>query len=637
MPQRSLNRDSDAAARRVYKRRKCDKLLLEVQRSKASAETSKAFIDYVMAQRDFDYLGDTLQSLDASLIPNGPLPLGSPGSAESIELKDTTMALQALQELGPFFEALIYTANHDIPPSAVLDTYATTCLENLVNCWPNIATWISYCLMHASLLPYHVGLVSVSTDILISLTTNPPGSRTTLNKEASAMSCTADVLFIILGQIDKTTGHYCKFIRTLNTNGCALMGLLRSQFNDRFGREALSERLIEVSRTTRRAILAMHLSVWKEFVRQDGIAKYTAALTTLSDTAHARNLQDIEFWIAMAGATQKLLFCVIVRTVNPVERLVEMFKGGLFRCMVRSLQCSMRPGQEFGCILPPPFLLPYLRVRRVFEVLYESGDIDAFTNRGWMPPDVDAMCKVFQGTIDDSIRVFVDRKEVPISMCSNLNHAITSRGAVEVPVDDMKTCRCRTVVYCSLACQTEDWAALHSVECRLSLLTQGQCTHWVPLKSTRNLFQIQRDQLAYIEYVLNHTPPTIPIQHGLRRRPDCEWHQATQCLLLDFSSPATTVPYVEDPGPYPELGPLLQKLDFMGSDNEWQPRIQRLIADRDREGEATTFLIEATFPMEEEGLIFTFAKARYVQDAPPLERIKVVNSVFRLGMKQFLP
>ncbi|KAF5331428.1 hypothetical protein D9611_011882 [Ephemerocybe angulata] len=517
MPQRSLNRDSDAAARRLYKRRKCDKLLLDVRRSWASTETSKALIDYVMAQRDFDYLEDTLQSLDASLIPNGPLPLGSPGSAESIELKNTNMALQALQKLGPFFEALINTANPDIPPSAVLDTYATTCLENLVNCWPNVARWISYCLMHASLLPDHVALVSVSTDIIISLTTNPHGSRTTLNKEVSAMSCTADVLFIILGQIDKTTGHYCRFTKMLNTNGCALMGLLRSQFNDRFGREALSERLVAVSRTTRRAIVAslvdrpaqfisyippgprivgaaksidylfystlelvMHLSVWREFVRQDGIAKYTAALTTLSDTAHARNLQDIDFWIAMAGATQKLLISVIARTANPVERLVQMFKGGLFRCMVRSLQCSLRPGQEFGCILPPPFLLPYLRVRRVFEVLCESGDIEAFTNRGWMPPDVDAMCKVFQGTIDDSIRVFVDRKEVPIAMCSNLNHAITSRGAIEVPVDDMKTCRCRTVVYCSLACQTEDWAALHSAECRLSLLTQGQCTHWVP-------------------------------------------------------------------------------------------------------------------------------------------------------------
>ncbi|KAF6755111.1 hypothetical protein DFP72DRAFT_897291 [Ephemerocybe angulata] len=152
------------------------------------------------------------------------------------------------------------------------------------------------------------------------------------------------------------------------------------------------------------------------------------------------------------------------------------------------------------------------------------------------------------------------------------------------------------------------------------------------LKSTKNIVRLQRDHLAYVEYVLNHRPPMIPILNSLRRWRGRHWNDATPFLTVDLAVPATTIPYVEEPGPRPELGPLMHKFDFTGTDREWEARIHRCITDGSREGE-TTFLVEATFPIEGVSLIFIFAKMRYVQDAPPRERIKVVSSVFRLGWK----
>ncbi|KAF5331359.1 hypothetical protein D9611_011875 [Ephemerocybe angulata] len=669
MPRRNLN--TDDAAGRKYRRRRCDKLLSAVQESRGSPETSKAFVDYLTAEYSFYFLEELLQPLDASLVPEGPLPQHRVGSPESVEWKNANDALQALQKLGPFFKALTHAQGDS--PSEDTTACIATCLETLANSWFGVSKWMAYSLLHASRMPDHGWLVTACTNILVCLTSDYHGTPSAINREMGTKSSTIDIIFILLGQKDKEGRYYTASHRKYS-EGCTLMSLLSAQFDDNMGREALDTRYDSVSRTTRRAMvaslvdraahlvkdigvdgklvyaavsvqhlfdgaldLAMYLPIWKEFIRQDGIAKFTSALCTLSDTAHVHwgGFLNIEFWMAMSWATEKLICSVIYRSANPAENLAQMFECGVFLCMVRSLWCSLRPETEFGCSLPPRALLPYLRMRKVFEVLYRRGDIDAFRQRDkdLLNADIEKMCEVFQGTLDDSTRVFIDRKDASISMCSNLNHKTSSIGADEADPEarHVKTCCCRAVVYCSIACQAEDWHALHSKECRPLRVQQVQ--RGGILKSTKNIVRLQRDHLAYMEYVLNHRPPMIPILNSLRRWRGRHWDDAAPLLTVDLAVPATTIPYVEEPDPHPELGPLMQKYDITaGTDREWEARIHRCITDESREGERT-FLVEATFPLEGVTLIFIFAKMRYVPDAPLTERFKVVSSVFRLGWK----
>ncbi|KAF6755098.1 hypothetical protein DFP72DRAFT_897267, partial [Ephemerocybe angulata] len=360
--------------------------------------------------------------------------------------------------------------------------------------------------MNASKLENPEGIVAECTDILTATTARATlGPVNPLKEAIGLMPCTINILFILLCQVDYSTGTYT-VVQYVGTEQCALMETLGLFIGNIDFANALESQLRCVTRTApRRALIAAlvnrapqfvsvakgdriigiaksirllsqsvsHLAysgdLWKEFQKQEFLHKYSSACASLAEIALARNLTDAGFWEALSDTTLTLLLGAIFWASDPAAALAEAFEAGLFLCMVRCLPygAEHRPKDQ-SYFLPPGTLFPYLMVRKVFDVIWKRGDLEHFLRRRDLPEAVEAACQEYGTFLGIAHEVHISRRDTPISICSNLNHSTSSLGADHPSgARDFKTCgKCQVVMYCSKACQEEDWAALHKRECR---------------------------------------------------------------------------------------------------------------------------------------------------------------------------
>ncbi|KAF6755104.1 hypothetical protein DFP72DRAFT_1169767 [Ephemerocybe angulata] len=639
----------NAVAARAYRRRKREKLIYAIRVNIHNLNPILALADYLEVEQDFELLEeDVLRPLDPSLIPQVTLPQGGSELWEAPEIKNIIAAMGALSSAAPLFRTLMHA-----PPSEAITSYAVKCLGIWIEAWPGVTKWIAYCFMHASRLKDHEWLLADCTDLLVSITTTPWGTPDPLKEELSLMPCTIDVLFILLGQIDNKTGKY-SHIQVMYTERCALMEALRVQFLSDAAWDAIHGRLLSVSRKTRHVLIAAlvdrpqqfvdvaegsriigvaksmdllvhsvmqltsHAELFKEFSRQDCFAKLALACSALAEKAHTTNLTDSGFWKALSGAITTLLLTVTVYSTNPTVCLAKMFDAGLFLCMIRCLPYSAprAPGAE--CVLPPLDLLPHLRVRKVFESIWKRGDLEQFYRRQNLHEKVEDICKLYHAAIASAHAVHVGRRDVHISLCSNLQHP-TSR----VTDEELKTCsQCHAVTYCSKSCQEQDWVSLHHRECRH---VKNQKYKHRGMKATLCSIQLKHDYLAHLEYALNSDPVNaIAIR---KRRANRPLNESVPVCLFDFSNQGRG-------NTIPGLGQQTPILDTTDVDREWGPRIERCIKQAEEElhaGSSQIVLVESTFPLDQFSRLCTFATLREYPDAPKGYRWKVLASVFRVG------
>ncbi|KAF6765501.1 hypothetical protein DFP72DRAFT_1108302 [Ephemerocybe angulata] len=622
------------------------KLLDAVCRARCDQTSSKALVDYLAAEQDFEVVEEFIQIFDPSLIPTGPLPLHDQEGAQSPVVKRAEAVVDTLHKAGIFFKALVAA-----PVSETSTEYRNECLERFAPHWYGVTRWISYSFLHASKLSDHIGLVHACTSLLIGLTASAGGVRTALNEEFGIMSCTIDTLFILLAQVNKPTGKYINIPPSL-ADCCALVELLTVQFNSEGGREAIHTRLLAVSKTVRRAVLASlverpeqlvdsaqgmgligaaksltyhmrsivkigtDIDLWDEIVGQGVIEKCASALSKLVEMAHEKQLTDDSFWRAITEAVYHFIAGVLGFADDPAASLASMIKDGFFLCIIRCMHHSEKT-QTHGFWLPPRRVIPYIRVRKVFEALQESGHFELFRQRGDdLPEWVEENCRGYETAYQDSYGVYVNWRNVPVIMCSNLNH-VTSRVNDEASCGKPKTCGgCRSVIYCSKECQEEDWNELHLKECRA---LRRRLPRHESIRVTSRSFQEKRDQLAYIQYFMSMKPRdyVVPVA---RKRPGKPWDEGSPCWYLDLASPPRSS---QEPAKKE-----LDMVDFTNADTEWQPRILHCIDGTQGEPEKSV-IVEAVFPLDSFARYNIFAKMKiYTQDGKT-GMVQVVSSVFR--------
>ncbi|KAF6765485.1 hypothetical protein DFP72DRAFT_867934 [Ephemerocybe angulata] len=526
--------------------------------------------------------------------------------------------------------------------------------------------------MNASRMEHPEDLIAECTDILTATTASATlGAVNPLKEAIGLMPCTVDILFILLGQVDYSTGTY-RVVQNVDTERCALMETLGFFIGNIDFANAIESRLCSVTRTTRRALVAALVNrapqfvsisegdriigiaksirllsqsvsylaesneLWKEFQKQEFLRKYTAACASLAEMALARNITDAGFWKALSSTTLILLLGAVLWTSDPAAALAEAFEAGLFLCMVRCLPygAEHRPPDP-RYFLPPGDVLPYMMVRKVFDVIWKRGDLEHFLRRRDLPEAVEAACQEYGTVLGIAHEVHISRRDTPISICSNLNHSTSPLGTDHPSGPrDFKACsKCHVVMYCSKSCQEEDWAALHKRECKE--VRARQYLH-PRMKATLHSVALKMEYIAHLEYAVNAntmgTGPKIAIP-ARKTRPGQPFEKALPILVFDFAR--------YPPGP-PQLpgGGVGVSLDTTSLDQEWGERIERCIAATEEDifyrGAQGVGFVESTFPLDHLNRLFVFAKIRLDEEAPEGWKWKVVASVFRVGKQPAL-
>ncbi|KAF6765514.1 hypothetical protein DFP72DRAFT_1162428 [Ephemerocybe angulata] len=652
----SSRMNSEAAAR-AYRLRKSYKLLEDVRSSPFSVDSCDALTRHLIAEHDFDLLEAIIEPLGAEYLPRS----GHHRQSNEEIFKNATAAAAALGKVSTFFRALVHTT----PREAVTGCTRDYLFVFLTTRWRlGGAFWMTWILSKAPKLVVEADLMPACTDLLLSIGDNKATKETyEIKEEIALMNHTIDVLFVMLERKDER-GRYWQICRE-PTNPCLLMKALRNAFDTEARCEAIQARILHPSnRPAKRsdiaalvdrgplfvtgvsgerlagaakslrlliyslADLGTNAALWNEFLRQDMLAKHSLALRTLIESAQKEDFTDKQFWASVSTSTARLLTAVLDLASDPAECLAQMFNAGLLYCVVHCLPYGSWKVVN-GCDLPLRRMVPYFYIRNVFEAARERGDAEAFLQRQGLPAKVETMCLEVDVAIRASSYVYGEsQKNKCIALCSNINHRSHEPSANDSPIRGMKTCgRCRAVTYCSPACQEEDWHALHFRECRrLSERSPYTNRH---ARVTLNSFQANRDQLAHLEYALN-TSYSNAVAQGIRRKPGRPWDEGVSCFLVDLAS---TSPEVSPSQTQRALADgLVQKHDFTYLDLELQPRILRCIEEAEGRANDGAFIVEATFPRDQDTWFYIFASVQNIPD--PLQRMrrKIANSVIRIGV-----
>ncbi|KAF6764420.1 hypothetical protein DFP72DRAFT_871787 [Ephemerocybe angulata] len=660
--------ESDDAGARAYRSRRRNKLLEDARENLYYHKYTDALAAYLVAEQDLELLDEILRPLHPSLIPPGALPLRGRESLENPEVKKATAAIEALYQAAPLFKTLVHASN----PSESLTVYANKCLEAWIDAWSGVTKWITYLLMHASKLEVHTGLVSQCTNLLTAITVNAGAGGEALKEELRLMPCSIDVLFILLGQIDNKTKQYIH-IQDDEDFGCSLMRILRLQVVNRPGGAAIEARLLSVTRATRRALIAalvdraqqfvsladgdraigvgesmLYLiysvtrlapepAIWKELQRQAFLTKYSTATLALVEKALARGVTDKRFWKPLSQVTALLLLTCVIAAPDPPAALAEAFDAGLFLCMLFCLPYSADVMRVPG-YLPPRDVMPYLRDRRVYGALSKRGDLERFYARQGLDESLESVCKLYQDVISVAQAVLGERRDSPISLCFNLNHATTFVPDSQTAVDParLKTCsKCHIATYCSQACQEEDWAALHNRECRAAAAQHYQHRR---VKATPRSLQVKMDYIAYVEQAMNvysMNPNQTFGTLAVKKRIGLPYEQGLPVFVFDFVN-------MRDASVYDLQDKKALHLNTSSVDREWGDRIERCIAAAEEDiayrgvPADSIMFVESTFVLDQLRQIFVFAKMKMDAEEKEGRRWKAVASVFRVGKQPVL-
>ncbi|KAF6746352.1 hypothetical protein DFP72DRAFT_922903 [Ephemerocybe angulata] len=222
--------------------------------------------------------------------------------------------------------------------------------------------------------------------------------------------------------------------------------------------------------------------------------------------------------------------------------------------------------------------------------------------------------------------VFEERGGIHVDVCNNLKHSIRYESShSEYSVRKCSSCEC--VAYCSRECQKADWDEGHKHECGLLRLGEG----YKLISSI--LYEIRRDQLTFIEHLANERlplifPPDQSSASGKARTPDGvslpESKPEAIIALLDATAPGIIRSNLHHP--------ISTHADTIWRqiNGVWDGRVQRLVK-RAAERPERTVLVEAVFEHNHPAATYVLVEMRFDPEASRLTKLKVVNSVFRVG------
>ncbi|KAF5320449.1 hypothetical protein D9611_010679 [Ephemerocybe angulata] len=228
--------------------------------------------------------------------------------------------------------------------------------------------------------------------------------------------------------------------------------------------------------------------------------------------------------------------------------------------------------------------------------------------------------------------VFDARKGIHVDVCNNLKHS-ARHGLIHADYIVRKCSGCECVVYCSRECQKDDWGEGHKDECRSLRLDEGH-----KLISSI-LCEIRRDQLTFVEHLANQRLPLILQSNSVARgrNPSKAGKESTLDDVSLPSNPEATVSLFDATLPDDIRSSLHHPISthtnaiWRQINGIWDGRVHALVK-RAAERPEETILVETVFELNYPAATYVLVEMRYDPGASRLTKLKVVNSVFRVGL-----
>ncbi|KAF6755174.1 hypothetical protein DFP72DRAFT_1045650 [Ephemerocybe angulata] len=474
----------------------------------------RALAEFLSREDRTGYFESILDALDLRLVPEYPPTSWNPNASwNTIE-----GAMQALKDLVMVFRALAEGA--DIP---VIETFGKATLRTLVDRWVGIMAWMHRVLVYASRTSAESGVgltvvthCSAALMLMVTAAGDDP-----FRLEIVSMTRTADLILLLLCQVDPQTQrhYYLAPDQTpfLPPSLCTIIQMLHIYLEYPVGWEAMQLRLCSAKGSTRRTAIRffirrieeivahsdktnlaaaansyLHLvesvstlvhdtTLWQSFHLEDFIFKYTTVLCTLAKKAEAFKFADTRFWANISASINVLVKNFVAKlSPNPSAHVSKLVEGGLLQCVSICLphprdseaDLDLNSGNVLDAL---HFLCPYMYLSKVYFAAGAPGDPPLWRSNHTTRAEAqnEAICMVIDQTLDRSYYVYTDER--------HRKHPPTSEGhTFDNYRDALKTCMgCHAVTYCSQECQKEDWAALHSKECRVLAVQYRAPSRWV--------------------------------------------------------------------------------------------------------------------------------------------------------------
>ncbi|KAF6755161.1 hypothetical protein DFP72DRAFT_348428 [Ephemerocybe angulata] len=431
----------------------------------------------------------------------------------------------------------------------MVQTYTASCMCILLNRWPGVMSWMKFLLLYGaktSLDDVGFSIVTVCTKALATILTEAENDP--LKLEIVSMTCTVDIVLLLLCQVNPKTKRYYDIPPT-SSSICAIVELARIFLNSQEGWDAMHLRLRTVDSRTRQAAIRFFIvrieqmvsqadgtnfiavvksylclveavvpiliddGIWQAFHKEGFIVKYTSALCLLTEKAHASDFADPAFWTHISAASNVLVKAFIIKlSPNPGAYLPKMIEGGILKCLYLCLphvnrgDIPLPSGSIWQALV---FLQPFMYLSQAYVAAALRRDLVMWSGRAKRTDgDAEAICSAIDTALNWDYLVYVTRQKVKVSMCSNLKHPV-ERGGHEVDeyYHSLKTCTgCHAVTYCSQDCQKEDWESLHSKECSVLAMeyrVQKYNKSWSSIRT-------KRDQVRMLEANMNLSVGPLP-------------------------------------------------------------------------------------------------------------------------------
>ncbi|KAF5331366.1 hypothetical protein D9611_011894 [Ephemerocybe angulata] len=397
-------------------------------------------------------------------------------------------------------------------------------------------------------------------------------------------------------------------------------------------------------------LAASQPGIWDKFISSTFLQDYINAILTLNnDILQSKSMPlPVPFWPYLHNCCADLITSVIEYSPNPTRYLALIIKSGIIPLVLTAI--SLLPA---GCgythttaNAPLRFMLPYLYTSSVAKALVESEGVSLLNaattidnNAGFLD---ERICTQLKNSVDHFPAVYLDQygQEFQTEACSNEKHWETTRSLPNSSRSKPKCCStCRVVMYCSEACQREDWSSFHARECRhlyrwyLDLTAQ---------QKTALSLKTRHDQLRYIEYLVN---ADLPVPTSNHEAPLIRSESGILVCRLDPSEPSSpTDPAIDvfdfasRPGdimvrtPRTPLSGYRECYGIEQDDNEVNPRLAMLESDSLLEHPQSVILAQGIFPFgNDKRSVHLLAKLKRFPGDESGEKYKIVSHVLGIA------
>ncbi|KAJ2914615.1 hypothetical protein MD484_g5805, partial [Candolleomyces efflorescens] len=644
-----------------FKRRKLYELL-ETARNSFSSRAKLKFGEYIEKEKDYTLLADIFARLDASLIPPSPFDITDEHSVEQVE-----HALAAVHNLSVVFDS---AGRLKTEASTI---YYSRCFDMLLERWSDVVRWMVYVIVNAPAAANDDNIIVVFAHTLNQILrhTSTPNPR---KEELRSIPYTSNLICVLLCWTSPGRGYY--FASQSSSDACIIISLLDGFARSEDGCYHFKTQLKSLGSRARRKVLESLVhrpefwlrdpftnarlqatlvtlellvrglksilpdkAIMADCVRLDIVPKYSNAFYLFCDRLISSRAvggrSRISSWRSYFAALISFFHDIVL---NRAKDRRKAFKDMKCQLVVCALQCILHVDDEvpnkntaLGFILTDT--INYLTYSDVYRALLPDypGALVAEVRGRDISKEVYLMCLRWEQRFVLASEAFDKRQDIPINMCNNLKHSTMSATASEVERGPMACSRCHTAIYCSEACQEDDWNAFHSKECKpLSTIYQERkSTHdWISIS-------VRQDHLAYIEYLANNlttgapksswpftNPPDFPIPDDSPIRP---YHPTSTIMLLD-----TTQYNILSACPRHPLRHHHHIFWRVINSQALEPRIQAFVKEAEERPDEV-ILVEGIFVYDGETSIFVLAKMSYDPERPTRERYKVMNSLWRMG------